>query len=176
MNKKIGKNDKVTVRSKAEKSDNIATKRPYGLWNQIDRLFDDFHSEFNDLFWPRRHRHGGSLESYHPMKPALLDLEDKGDSYELTVDIPGASKEDLNIEITPTNIKISAEQEDESEDQGKNWMYKERSNMQFYRTVEFPEKIKSDNVEAELNNGVLTVNLPKIEPKPEYRPKKVTVK
>ena len=48
--------------------------------------------------------------------------------------------------------------------------------MSFYRALELPEELKTDNVEAELKDGVLTVNLPKVEPKPEYKAKKVQIK
>ncbi|NOZ76527.1 MAG: Hsp20 family protein, partial [Euryarchaeota archaeon] len=44
------------------------------------------------------------------------------------------------------------------------------------RSLEFPEEIRTDGVEAKLKNGVLTLSLPKLEPRPELKPKKVEIK
>jgi HSP20 family protein len=174
MVKKKEKKDHLTVRPTKEQIIESKTKRSYDLWNQIDNMFDDFHSEFNKLFWPLTHK--TSLDAYRSMQPVLLDLEDKGDSYELTMDMPGVSKNNLNIEVTPTAIMINAEQDNASEEYGKNWVNKERNTKQFSRNVDFPEEIKSDQIEAVLNNGLLTVKLPKVEPKPMDKAKKVQVK
>jgi HSP20 family protein len=48
--------------------------------------------------------------------------------------------------------------------------------MSFYRALELPEELKTDNVDAEFKDGVLTLKLPKVEPKPEYKAKKVNIK
>ena len=66
-------------------------------------------------------------------------------------------------------------QEGEEEEQ-KNWVRRERRSMSYYRNFELPEHIKSDQVEAELKDGILKVMLPKVEPKPEHESKKVKIK
>ncbi|HIH36579.1 MAG TPA: Hsp20/alpha crystallin family protein [Methanocellales archaeon] len=48
--------------------------------------------------------------------------------------------------------------------------------MSFFHSLELPEKIKSEDVEAEMTDGVLKVTLPKLEPKPETKSKKITIK
>jgi len=48
--------------------------------------------------------------------------------------------------------------------------------MSFYRSVEFPDKIKTDMVEAEFKDGILDLSLPKAEPKPEFKSTKVKIK
>ena len=58
----------------------------------------------------------------------------------------------------------------------KNWLRRERSSTSFYRALELPEELKTDNVDAEFSDGILTVKLPKVEPKPEHKPKKVKIK
>ncbi len=53
--------------------------------------------------------------------------------------------------------------------------YTEPSSTSFYRSVEFPDKVKPDTVEAEFKNGVLSISLPKAEPKPEIKSTKVKI-
>ena len=106
----------------------------------------------------------------------LMDIVDQGDKYEMHVEMPGIKKEDINIEVTPTMVEISAEHEETSENKGKNWLRQERSSTNFYRSLELPEGLKTGNVEAELKDGVLTLLLPKVEPKPKFETTKVRVK
>jgi HSP20 family molecular chaperone IbpA len=46
----------------------------------------------------------------------------------------------------------------------------------FYKALELPEQLKTDDIDAELKDGILTLKLPKVEPKPEHKPKKVKIK
>jgi HSP20 family protein len=90
--------------------------------------------------------------------------------------MPGIPKNDINIEVTPNSVEISAEHQESEEEEKKNWLRRERSSMSYYRSFELPEEIKSDNVDAELKDGILTVTLPKVKPKPERKSKKINIK
>jgi HSP20 family protein len=105
-----------------------------------------------------------------------MDIVDHGDKYEMHVEMPGIKKEDICIEVTPTMVEISAEHEEKSEDKGKNWLRQERSNIDFYRSFQVPETLKTGKVEAELKDGILKVLLPKADPKPKYETTKVKIK
>ena len=144
---------------------------PTNIRTELDRLFDDFRSNFTDLFWPWT---TGS-QWMGTMTPPI-DVVDKGDKYEIKADMPGIPKDNINIDVTPTTIEISGNYE-ETEREGtekKNYMRHERR-MSFYRGLEFPEEVKTDNVNAEYRDGVLTINLPKKEPR-EMKTRKVQIK
>ena len=68
------------------------------------------------------------------------------------------------------------ERETSEEEKNKNWLRRERSSTNFYRHLELPEELKTDSVEAEMKDGVLTIKLPKVEPKPEFKTTKVKIK
>jgi HSP20 family protein len=106
----------------------------------------------------------------------MMDVADLGNRYEMKVEIPGISKENINIEVSPTNIEISAKHETEEDEENKNWLRRERSSTSFYRSIEFPDKIKTDTVEAQFKDGILNLSLPKVEPKPEMKSTKVKIK
>jgi HSP20 family protein len=148
------------------------SQRPYELRSDIDQLFDRFRSSFDELFWGP----GIDLMASPDYRTPLMDIVDLGDKYEMHVEMPGIKKEDINIEVTPTMVEICAEHEETSENKGKNWLRQERSSTDFYRSLELPEELKTGNVDAELKDGVLTLSLPKAEPKPKFETTKVKIK
>jgi len=155
------------------KEGEITARRPYDLWTSFDRMFDEFRTGINELFWPFGGRRITS--SFNGREP-LTDVADLGDRYELRMEVPGIPKDKITIEVTANSIDISAEHDESREEKGKNWLRRERGSVRFHRRFELPEEIKSDNTEARLENGVLTISLPKLEPKPEIKPKKIAIK
>ncbi len=167
------KEDKLAVRPKEERR-KVTSLRPMDLWTEMDRMFDNFRSGFDDLFWPFGNRR--AVSALPATRMPLMDVADLGDKFELRAEMPGMPKENINIEVTPTGIEISAKHVEGKEEKGKNWLRRERSSMSFFRSLELPEEIKSEDVEAEMTDGVLKVTLPKLEPKPEAKAKKIAVK
>jgi len=167
---KKDKKEKLAVIPK--KKTDALVQRPYELWSDMDRLFDRFRTNIDELFREPR----TSLLMMPEYQMPRTDIVDLGDKYEMHVEMPGIKKEDICIEMTPTNIEISAEHEEKSEDKGKNWLRQERSSMGFYRSFQVPENVKAGKVEADLKNGVLTLMLPKVEPKPKFETTKIKIK
>jgi HSP20 family protein len=156
------------------KKGEITARRPYDLWRDMDSLFDSFRTGFDDLFWPWTGTTG--LTTYPQGRTPPMDVVDMGDHYEMRLEVPGIPKDNIDIQVNQNGIEIKAECKDEKEEKGRNWLRRECSGTSFYRSVELPEELKTDKVDAELKDGVLTVSLPKLEPKPEQKAKKVTIK
>ena len=93
----------------------------------------------------------------------LYDMVDKGDRYELEVELPGIERDKIHVKATDDSIEISAEQleEERVEERKKKYVYNERSYRSFYRTIPIPEQILSSEVTAKMNNGILRIDLPK---------------
>lgn len=172
----FGKDDrnKPAVR-RAGTSGDITTRQPYDIWTEMDRMFDQFRHSFEDLFWPF-----GGEKNYLTLSPTSrtppMDVSDLGDKYELKVELPGVSKDKIDIEVKQNSVEISAKHEEGKEEKDKNWLRRERSSTSFYRHLEFGEDLKTDAVNAEYKDGILTLELPKVEPKPEEKSVKVEVK
>jgi HSP20 family protein len=167
------KKDKIIVRP--EEKGEISTRRPFDLWSDMDRIFDDFRSNFEDLFWPWD-RTRGPLTTIREYRTPPMNVEDMGDYYRMRIEMPGIKKDEIAIQVTPYSIEIKSEKSDSKEEKDKNWLCRECSTTSFYRSLELPEELITDNVEAELKDGVLTVNLPKAEPEPEFKAKKIQIK
>jgi HSP20 family protein len=170
---KKGKKDKLAVKPIEGKESDIIQRRPYDLWTDMDQLFDQFRTNFTDLFWRPEQ---SFLSTVDDLRTPMMDVADLGDKYEMKVEMPGIPKDSITIDVSPTSIEISAKYETGDEEKNKNWLRRERSCSSFYRSIEFPDEIKTDTVEAELKDGVLNVSLPKVEPKPENKSTKVKIK
>ncbi|MGB9838183.1 Hsp20/alpha crystallin family protein [Methanothermobacter sp.] len=94
-----------------------------------------------------------------------MDVIETDDQIIIKTDLPGVKKEDINIELTENTISISAVFEEEVEVQEANFVKKERKYGEARREMRLPEKIKVEEAKAKFENGVLTVELPKVEVK-----------
>ncbi|MGD0071703.1 MAG: Hsp20 family protein [Candidatus Bathyarchaeia archaeon] len=67
---------------------------------------------------------------------------------------------------------VYAKRSEAEEEKKKNYVRRERTAQIFYRRIQLPEKVRSDDAKASLNNGILEITLPKKEPK---ETKKLTI-
>jgi HSP20 family protein len=92
------------------------------------------------------------------------DVRETKDRYLVTFDMPGVKKDDIKIEVQNNQLHISGERryEIKEEERGSNLRH-ERAYGKFERTFILPSKINCDNIEAQYEDGVLNVALPKAE-------------
>ncbi|MDO9280438.1 MAG: Hsp20/alpha crystallin family protein [Pseudomonadota bacterium] len=76
-------------------------------------------------------------------------------------DLPGVKEQDLEINVIGNRLRINGRREFEQENRGDTWYAAERAYGTFNRTFILPEGIETENVDANLENGVLTVRVPK---------------
>jgi len=142
---------------------------PMSLMADMDRLFEDFRSDWENAFMVPR------AFATDLIRQPLIDLADNGKEYVMKAEVPGIKKEDLRIEITENGIEISGETKTEQKEEDKGYLRRERRYASFFRSLPLPEAVLTDKAEAELKDGVLTVKLPKASV-PEKKTKKVHVK
>ncbi len=130
------------------------------LRSEIDRLFD----QSMNLDWPADRRIFGEL---------AIDLSETNDNYLVQASIPGINPNDLDISVTDNVLTIKGEFQEEKDDEGKQWHIRERRSGSFSRSVRFPMAVQADQVNAEYQNGVLHLTVPKAE---EVKPKRIAVK
>lgn len=94
-------------------------------------------------------------------KDISCDLVDRGDRYVLTADLPGIQEEDIKVNVTGRQVEISAEHKDTSEEKSKDYIKNERSVLKYRRILTVPERVAESDITAKMNNGTLTVELPK---------------
>jgi HSP20 family protein len=102
-----------------------------------------------------------------------VDIEARKDEYVVRVSVPGLQAEDMRIEVVDNTVTISGEFKAESQDEQENYLLRERRYGQFNRSFTLPTPLNPAKAEAEVENGVLTLRLPKAE---EAKPKSITIR
>ena len=91
-----------------------------------------------------------------------IDIKDKADKLVVTTDLPGINKEDVEINLKEDMLEISAKSGKELEKEEEGYLRKERTYTRFYRAVRLPTSVKEEGSTAKMENGVLTITLPKM--------------
>ncbi|HTP01042.1 MAG TPA: Hsp20/alpha crystallin family protein [Anaerolineales bacterium] len=102
-----------------------------------------------------------------------VDMYQTDDDIVVKVAVPGIKPEDVQISITGDLLTIKGETKEETDNEEKSYHIRERRWGSFERTISLPTDVNSDKAQAEFENGVLKVTLPKSE---IAKPKTITVK
>ena len=130
--------------------------RVLSLRSEIDRLFDTFIREpFSTIDWPFT---GG--ERWAP----AIDIAETDDEVIVRSEMPGIDPEELDVSIAGNQLVISGEKQESVEDRDRDFQHTETRYGTFRRSVQLPEGIDADNVDARYSNGVLTLRLKKTGP------------
>ena len=127
---------------------------------QMDRLFDDFFRGFDAPSF--RTDVGGA-----PMLSPKLDVCATEKGYEISVELPGIDKKDVELTLAEGVLTIKGEKKTERESKEGGHLHVERSYGSFHRSIALPDDADAEKVDAQFQNGVLTISLSR---KPEAKP------
>jgi HSP20 family protein len=128
------------------------------LERQLDRLFDDMRFP-----WPRSWPRFGWPSEWGVHAPAI-DVFDKDDEVVVKAEVPGMSRDDIEVQLTESALTIKGEKKKEEEIKEQDYYQCERTFGAFVRTVQLPADIKSDEAKASFKDGLLEIRIPKAEP------------
>ncbi len=130
--------------------------RGFSNLSMVDRGFEDFYnmidSFFNDNADSRSMR-------YATFK---VDISEDNDKYVVEAELPGFSKDEIEIRLDQDELTLTAEKKEEvdNSDSSKNYIHKERKTSKMVRRMHF-NNIDGENLKANLNDGVLVIEVPK---------------
>lgn len=132
------------------------------LRDAMDRLFDDAFT-----------RPWGLSDGGRGMGMPAVDMYQTDDDVVVKTAIPGIKPEDVQISVTGDTLTIKGEVKESNDSKEKAYHIREQRWGSFERTLTLPTDVKADKAQADFENGILTVTLPKAE---EVKPKTITVK
>jgi HSP20 family protein len=132
------------------------------LRQAMDRLFEE------SFVRPSR-----TLGTNGQVTAPALDIYQRPDEVVVKAALPGVKPDDVNIDITGGILTIKGESKAEQEIKREDYLYQDRRYGTFCRSVVLPSSLKSDKTEATMEDGVLTLTIPKAE---EIKPKAIKVK
>ncbi|MFB6353336.1 MAG: Hsp20/alpha crystallin family protein [Halobacteriales archaeon] len=125
---------------------------PFGRrdpFEEFEQLLSRLSEEFDAEQWPV----GGGV---------AVDVADHGDRYVVTADLPGFGKDDIDVRLAGGTLYLDAERETEDEEADVDYLRRERRRESASRRVSLPEAVDESGVTARYDQGVLTVDLPKL--------------
>jgi HSP20 family protein len=125
----------------------------------MDRLFDDLS--------------GGSFEPATRDWAMPLDVVEGEEGFTIKASLPGVNSDDIDITFEDKVLTIKAEVKNEDEREENNYHIRERQFGSFGRSVRLGVDINVDNIDANYENGILTLTLPKAE---AVKPKRIAIK
>jgi HSP20 family protein len=130
------------------------------LREAVDRLFQQSVSGTGQL-----------LSNLRP-EPIPLDVVEQDDAFEVRAAVPGVKPDDVEVTVQGERVTVRAESRASEERGGENWLLREHRTGTLQRTVTLPMPVSSERAEARIENGVLTLRLPKLQ---ESRPRRISI-
>ena len=137
-------------------SDLFAPRLPFGRMFGMSPfgLMRDFTSEMERLF--QRPDASVAMDAWTP----AVDVRKCNGDLVVTAELPGLKKEEVKVELTDERLVIQGERKREHTEDHEGYHRFERSYGNFYRSIALPEGAKTDQVKAELQDGVLKISVP----------------
>ena len=139
----------------------MPTKRMY---NNDQNWLPTFFNDFFDNDW---------MMKTNPTAPAINVVESDKD-YKVEVAAPGMKKEDFNIHLGDNNeLIITMEQKNENKEEHKKYLRREFAYSKFQQSFVLPDNIEKEKISASVNDGILTIELPKQAPEEKAKVNRV---
>lgn len=158
-----GTDARIGIADESVKRSTMNDMEPYRPFREMVTLRDAMDRLFEDSVIPPVK--GGGMPK--------IDIKDKKESVEVKAELPGIEEDNVEIEIHDNVMTISGSTSEKKEEDQKDYYYRESHSGSFARSFTLPSEVVADKAEAEIENGVLLVTVPKIKAK---TPKKVSVK
>jgi HSP20 family protein len=140
---------------------------PVNLMREMERMMGQATKDIDFSMWPPALAVG-------PRFPAV-DIKDEGDHYLVEVDLPGLSKENVEVMVGEGVLDITAKREESKEESNEGYIRRERGFVSFHHRLNLPDDATEEKLEAKLDDGVLKIQVQKTKEGTEKR-KKVEVK
>ena len=147
---------------KKQEKEGLELYRPAGHltpFERMEEMFDEFFRRpFGQAVWPAVPR---IFERTEPVP--MVDIYEEGDAVILSSELPGMTKDDIEITLTDDRVTLAGEKKKEEKTEKKDYYRLERTYGSFKRTIRLPAEVQTDKAKASFKDGVLKIRIPKTE-------------
>lgn len=156
---------------KKEKAELVTKEetRPDSYFEEMERNMERFFRHPFSLMTPSMLFR--DFPKFGELSPSV-DIFEEGGEMVVKADLPGITRENLNVSITENTLTITGEKKQEEKIEKKDYHRLERSYGSFSRSFRLPDNVSVDKAKASFKDGVLEIRLPKTK---EARQKKITI-
>lgn len=138
-------------------------QNPLSLWQrEMNSLFDRFNQDFGSF--------GTGLSDFSPR----IEVKDSDKNYIVCAEVPGIKENDIEITLKDNCLVLQGERKSESKEEEENYYRSEFSYGSFYRTIPLNDEVDPDSVKASYKDGILTVEMVKLNPV-QHQEKKIPI-
>ena len=141
-------------------------RQPADIFSELDRVTSQLASNFPD--WGSMFG-GGQEDVYRP----VADLEETENAYILDIELPGVPKDQTSVSVEQRRVVVDAQRPERQREESGVYHVRGRSGGRFHFEAQLPGDVAEEQVSAELEQGLLTVNLPKT---PQATSRKVEIR
>jgi HSP20 family protein len=153
--------DKRTETSKGQQVQKPASTTDMGVYDDFDRMFDNFFTRGWMRPWRQEWPAFGELNHMFGGRHPHVDVIDRDGEVVVKAELPGVNKKDLDISMTEDSVTIKGITRHEEKEEKENYYRSEISRGEFARTVALPAEVDSDKARASFKDGILELVLPK---------------
>ncbi len=124
------------------------------LQQDMNKIFEKFHTKYFNMDIDDKFFEGVSFSP-------KADLKDRGNHYEIKVDLPGVDKSETKVKVDKSILTIDAKSEKSKEQKSDKMIKKERFVGVFHKSLKLPEDANGEKLTTKYENGVLIVKIPK---------------
>lgn len=133
----------------------------FNVQKEMSKMLSNFFTGDDEAF--------SGLQNWYPS----ADILEGKDKYTVTMELPGVTKDNVKITLQENMLTVQGEKKQETESKDDNYHRVERSYGSFSRSFRMPSLVKTDKIDANYKDGVLTIVLPKAE---EAKAKEIDIK
>ena len=143
---------------------------PWRPFRDIDRFFEDWE-------WPEDWFEKPRWKKLVPaLRAPKMDIYEEGNNVVAEVELPGVNPKNIEVEVKDNVLKVEAKSEEKKEEKKKGYYRKELSRGFYKRVVPLPVEVKGEKAEANYEEGILKITIPKVKPVKKKEEKGIKIK
>src|SRR5467141_1103044 len=131
----------------------------------LDGVFSEFRRSFDELFAPFQPRTSPSVSEERSTRSPVVEVLDQGDYYTVTVELPGFSRDMVDVQVSRTGLVLRARKKEQTEDKRPDYLHREKADIAFEHELSFPDEVDPKKFQETMRHGILELRVPKREPK-----------